>query len=812
MHVEGNILIVIFVILSLLLGAVIKSASKILNSPYSVILLLAGLGLGLYSRTVHMQANLPELSIALTNLAQVDPHLILLLFLPTLIFESAFAMNAHLFRRMLTQITVLAVPGLMLSTALTAVLAFYFFPWQWSWTVCFLFGALISATDPVAVVSLLKEISSRKRLETLIEGESLLNDGTAIVFFSLFYGLLTLGEDANFNLIAVSGNFIAVVFLGLFTGLAVGGIFLFWIGRLFNQAIIEITLTISAAYISYFIAENVFHVSGVVAVVTLGLLVAGIGRTRISPEVATFLHHFWEMMAHIANTLIFILVGIIIASRIRLDVAEWWMTLVILYIGIQIIRAVSVFIFMPVLQRAGINKGKAIVLIWGGLRGAVALALALIIAQDTLLAKELGDQILFLTAGIVVLTIVINASTMTLLLRYFGLDRLSPAKQASLIKAQQSIKQRLLDELPVLQKNEFLLRADWKALSNPLNQDQPSNTVMDADQVIAFRKRLLETEKQFYWSQFNQGLLTGQATTQLVTAVEVALDSNAAIAPRKALFEFWKTPSYIRWFYHVPFLNQIVVNISFERLALSYDTARGFIQAQEEIQKHLHSLSTAEQDTQLVEQEIEDNKKQTRLHIQKLRENFPELSYSLETHTAHRLLLNLERVYLHDLISQGVFSDNEAKKLTAEIEYKLIHLKQPPHIVSAKEISKLLASMPWAKGIREKTLVQLGRLAQRQIYNTDELIFRQKRNATSIALILHGKVSLISKTHEEIVEAGAMIGIYAFLTNHYNNSAKAITPVELVWLNIDKLRAIIAKDKQLGEMFAALLEHESHQE
>ena len=91
------------------------------------------------------------------------------------------------------------------------------------------------------------------------------------------------------------------------------------------------------------------------------------------------------------------------------------------------------------------------------------------------------------------------------------------------------------------------------------------------------------------------------------------------------------------------------------------------VHAQEEIKKHLQSLSTSEQDRQLVLQEIEDNKKQTRLHIEQLRDNFPELSYSLETHTAHRLLLHLERVYLQDLIAQGVFSDNEAKKLMTEM-------------------------------------------------------------------------------------------------------------------------------------------------
>jgi hypothetical protein len=332
--------------------------------------------------------------------------------------------------------------------------------------------------------------------------------------------------------------------------------------------------------------------------------------------------------------------------------------------------------------------------------------------------------------------------------------------------------------------------------------------VQESDFLIAFRCRLLETERQFYWSQFSQGALTGQATKHLVTAIEFALDGNAEISPRRTLFESWKTPDYILWFYHIPFLNKMVVNFSFERLSLSYDTARGFIQGQEEIQKHLQSLSPSDQDRQLVEQEIEDNKKHTRLYIQKIRENFPELSYSLETHAAHRLLLHLERVYLNELITEGVFDESEAKKLTEEIEYKIIHLPRPPHRVSPKQISQQLALMPWAKNVKEKSLFLLGRLAIREIYNSGELICRQNRNADSIALILHGKVVLMHSTHEEIVETGAVIGIDAFLTHRFNSSAKAITPVELIWLNIEHLKKVIAGDKQLGEMFASHLHQE----
>ena len=119
-------------------------------------------------------------------------------------------------------------------------------------------------------------------------------------------------------------------------GALVGGGVLLWCGRLFNQPLVEITLTITAAYIAYFIAENLFHVSGVVAVVVLGLVLASFGRTKISPEVADFLHHFWQMMAHIANTLIFVLVGIIIATRIRLDMLDWWYLLFFLYLAFRV--------------------------------------------------------------------------------------------------------------------------------------------------------------------------------------------------------------------------------------------------------------------------------------------------------------------------------------------------------------------------------------------------------------------------------------------------------------------------------------------
>ncbi|GAA3925226.1 sodium:proton antiporter [Litoribacillus peritrichatus] len=436
MHYETGLLVLVFVVLSLFIGAATRDLLKGTQIPYTVALLIIGLCLGLVHRTDFFAQQTPMLAETLDLVVDVSPHLILFVFLPTLIFESAFAMEVHLFRRMFVQIAVLAVPGLIVATMLTAGLAQWAFPFEWSWAMCLMFGALISATDPVAVVALLKEVSSRKRLETLIEGESLLNDGTAIVFFSLFYGWVLSASAQPVNVFAVAAQFTWVVSAGLVIGLAVGGWSIIWLGRVFNDPMIEISLSIMVAYLVFMFAESI-HVSGVVAVVTLALVYASIGRTRISPEVAGFLHHFWEMMAHIANTLIFLLVGILVAVRVPLNDIELWRSLAILYVGIMLIRTFSVTLFMPILKRIGIgiNREKATVLVWGGLRGAVSLALALTVVANDQIPKAIGDQVMFLSAGIVVLTILINGSTMGWVLHQLGLDQLPPAKQATVDKA-----------------------------------------------------------------------------------------------------------------------------------------------------------------------------------------------------------------------------------------------------------------------------------------------------------------------------------------------------------------------------------------
>lgn len=244
---------------------------------------------------------------------------------------------------------------------------------------------------------------------------------------------------------------------------------------------------------------------------------------------------------------------------------------------------------------------------------------------------------------------------MSWVLGRLGLDKLPAAKQASLDKARYTVRELMQDDLQQLQASEFLRRANWTVLRQSFDEDTRKPPEADLSGVsedalrIAFYRRLLETERQFYWSQFKQGAQTGPATTQLVNAVEVALDGEPELAPRLSLFRFWKTSRHLRFFNRIPLLKHMVMHFSFERLALSYDTARGFIQAQEAVARHIHDLAPSVQDAQEALAALEVNTAQTRSHVEALREYFPDLSYSLETHSAHRQMLNLERAHLQKL-------------------------------------------------------------------------------------------------------------------------------------------------------------------
>ena len=436
-HHEQNVLLGIFTFLAI--GAAVKHWLAWLPLPYTVLLMMLGMGLG-GGLVVFQEQHCAYYSTfwyTIENASKMDAHLMLFTFLPPLIFESAFDLDLTVFRHTRNQAVLLATLGITVCSVLTAAFAMHIFRAEGlQFSDAVFFGAIASATDPVAVVALLKELGAPKELGHLIEGESLFNDGTAMVIFNvvrlIIFDADNFPKEAGPAVLHVAYLFFHMAVLGMLFGGLCGWLAVAWISRVFNDALVEITVTISFSFLCFFVAEDVLGMSGVLAVVAYGLYLNA-NRTRISPEVEHFLHEFWGLTGYLANTVVFLLVGVkAVTDNISLlKDGHYWGNAAIVFVMVNLVRAFAVFLLSPALRRmgVGIDFPRGVVMVWGGLRGAVGLALGLV-AVDLYKANPpggahspaVGSEIMFYTTIVVVGSLAINGVTMKPVVQYFGLD------------------------------------------------------------------------------------------------------------------------------------------------------------------------------------------------------------------------------------------------------------------------------------------------------------------------------------------------------------------------------------------------------
>ena len=296
----------LFVILSLLIGVIFRRICQKIKFPYTPMILIFGLVWGLIIDYLGLLGDSAQ------EWSYIDPHAILIIFIPALIYESALGTDFHMFRREIVSILLLAVPGVLISTIITAVALLYVLQYvdMFSWAEAAVLGAILSATDPVAVVALLKELGASKRLSTLVEGESLINDGTAMVVFEVF---LSLAHGEDFEPGHVIGLFFRMSFGGLLLGLGFAIIMSQWIIRVHHDVVTHVALTFIFVYLLFWTAEGSgIKVSGILALVAFGLFMSAWGKSYIDTFSEAAVHHWWMMVAWMAETILFVLSGVII--------------------------------------------------------------------------------------------------------------------------------------------------------------------------------------------------------------------------------------------------------------------------------------------------------------------------------------------------------------------------------------------------------------------------------------------------------------------------------------------------------------------
>jgi CPA1 family monovalent cation:H+ antiporter len=380
--------------LLLLVAAIVAMLARRFRMPYSVGLVVAGISLSL----LHV---LPPI--------RFSRELIFTILLPPLIFEAALHIHWQELRKDYLVILVMTTVGVLLSVCVTTLGMHYIVNWEWPSAL--LFSVLIAATDPVSVIAMFKEAGTRGRLRFLTESESLFNDGTAAVAFTVAVGFV-LGR--NTTPVEVVKTFLITMGGGILCGAAVAAAVLLLAGRT-DDHLVEITLTTVGAYGSFLLAEH-FQFSGVLATLAAGLVLGNVGPLgALSPKGKDAIESFWEYAAFVANSIVFLLIGM---NGTKVDFPQVWRIALAAVVLVMAGRAAAVYLtLLPFSQSPSrVNLRHQHVLFWGGLRGALALALALGLPANV----PRREEIIIISFTVVAFSVFVQGLTVVPLLRRFG--------------------------------------------------------------------------------------------------------------------------------------------------------------------------------------------------------------------------------------------------------------------------------------------------------------------------------------------------------------------------------------------------------
>jgi len=536
----------------------------------------------------------------------------------------------------------------------------------------------------------------------------------------------------------------------------------------------------------------------------------GRGRTAVSPEVAGFLHHFWEMLAHIANTLIFFLVGLVIAGQLGVATSVDLVIVVAAYGVVVAVRFVVIFASSPLLNIGALRMSvrDATLVSWGGLRGAVSLALALILSQYEAIDPELRRQILLATGGVVMLSILINGTTTGHLLRVLGFNRKSLGEQLASLNAEGSALEEVRKRVTELSHARDLRTLPWSEVDKELVErlDGLGERVEGVEKALANKelgdderlaelwRQALRIEREAYWRSFAEGTLGAKAVAILSQEIAQHGDriSSGQLDPPRSR-EPVRRRSWRR-----------AVRRTFHRTALAYDIARAESAAAEKV------LSTLDQiaDSDVAEKVARHYRRYYRSgkeRIEEMRVNVPEVVQALEKRLVHRIALNVERDEVTRITERGAFEPVAGQTALDSIKTRMKRLHFGPVQAQLPSVSEMCRKVPLFRGLDDPDFESISTNIEQHVLEPGEVLLEKGERGASVFIIVRGAVHVLSGSEDDakildILGAGEVFGEIAFLTGARRTATiRAATTATLAEVDRSALESLMERDPAVAE-------------
>jgi monovalent cation:H+ antiporter, CPA1 family len=801
--------------LFLVIGAAEPLAAR-LRLPYSVILAALGILIAaaatFFLRTDYTDA-LNPIAEGILGLP-IRSNVFLYVFLPTLIFQATLGMNL---RRMLDDwvpILVLAVVAVFVATLSVG--------YALSWTstlpiaACLLIGAIVSTTDPSAVVGIFRSISAPRRLARIIEGESLLNDAAAIALFGLFMGFVALGVPdpdpseafARFPLLMAGG----AVTGWLIARLAV------WVMAAFERhERAQISVSVALPYLAFIGAEQLVGASGVIAVVAAGLTLNLTGPGRLTPQAWGSLREVWDLLAHWAGALIFILAALLI-PRILEEVRPSDLLLILVVIAAAIVaRVIVLFGLLPLLTALRVSpvveRPYRVAILWGGLRGAVTLALALAVTESFRVPVETKRVVAILATGFTLFTLIVQGTTLRWVISKLGLDRLSPLDQALsnqvIAVALQTVREDVAKTNENYDLTREIVRGEAKRFAERLDRAveaaEENGDIQDRDRITLGLIALAGAERDMVLEQSRDRTISTALAEQLLTDADRLIEgtrTNGRLGYGRAARA---SVSYGRAFRAAAFLhNRLRISTPLARMTanrfelllaqrLILRDLDGFIDRRI---RRIHGRRVAE----LLHELLARRSEAVDTALEGLRLQYPGYAEEIERRFIRRTALRLEEREYATMRGDGLIGSELFTVLVQDIAVRRAEAEGRPRLDVAVEKAQLVRQFPLFEGMEDTHLRQLSRALRTRYVNAGDIIMRKDGTARSVFFLASGAVEFEAAGQTWRLGRGEMFGQMAILTSRNRRTeARAMTPTILLVLDEVRFRKLLKGSAGLRE-------------